>query len=60
MTFEVRLLWSPPATPADLASIPIPQQLFEHRAILYTRDHLPFSEVDEVYQRDTLDFRPSD
>ena len=34
--------------------------VFEHRAVLYTRDQLPFSEVDEVYQRDVLDFRPAD
>ena len=36
----------------------IPQALFEHRAVLYTRDNLPFSEVDEVYQRQVLGFQP--
>ena len=65
-TFEVRLLWSPLpdgwergsiaasiATGGDLA---IPDALFEHRAVLYTREHKPFSEVDEVYQRQLLAF----
>jgi chorismate-pyruvate lyase len=28
--------------------------LFAHRAILYTRDHRPFSEVAEIYQRAVL------
>jgi hypothetical protein len=28
--------------------------LFEHRAVLYTRDHRPFSEVAEIYRRDVL------
>ncbi|WP_367027519.1 hypothetical protein ABZN20_09915 [Methylococcus sp. ANG] len=36
----------------------IPAELLEHRAVLYTRDHLPFSEVHEVYQRDLLEFSP--
>lgn len=35
----------------------IPKELFEHRAVLYTRDHLPFSEVRETYQSEILDFR---
>jgi hypothetical protein len=65
-TFEATLLWSPlpagwesqstalpPRTDEPLA---IPDALFEHRAILYTRDHIAFSEVDEVYQRQILAF----
>lgn len=32
-----------------------PGALFEIRAVLYTRDHQPFSEVAEVYQRGLLD-----
>ena len=36
----------------------IPAALFEHRAVLYTRDHKPFSEVSEVYQRQVLAFPP--
>lgn len=44
-THGVTLLWRP----ADSGAIP--DRLFEHRAVLYTRDHRPFSEVVEVYQR---------
>jgi ketosteroid isomerase-like protein/chorismate-pyruvate lyase len=51
-TLSVRLLWSDSA-------LPIPESLFEHRAVLYTRDHQPFSEVAEVYRRDLLDFPSS-
>jgi chorismate-pyruvate lyase len=68
-TFEVRLLWSPlpdgwesaadPRQPcATSGALTIPDALFEHRAILYTRDHKPFSEVHEVYQRSVLAFPP--
>ena len=32
--------------------------LFEHRAILYSKDHRPFSEVAEIYQHDVLAFLP--
>jgi hypothetical protein len=66
-TVDVRLLWSPLpdgwerqsnthppcATTGPLA---IPAALFEHRAVLYTREHKPFSEVHEVYQRQILSF----
>ena len=66
-TFAVRILWSPlpdgwergaPGRPPALPSthLVFPDALFEHRAILYTRDHQPFSEVDEVYQRQILAF----
>lgn len=61
-TFDVALLWKP--LPADWAIRPpvsaaggalaIPDALFEHRAVLYTREHVPFSEVHEVYQREIL------
>lgn len=67
-TLEVKLLWSPLADlwqqPAKQTSrdrgapMPIPQALIEHRALLYTGAHQPFSEVDEVYQRPLLDFAP--
>ena len=67
-TFAVKLLWSPlpdgwernsitPSTPTNVA-LSIPDALFEHRAVLYTREHKPFSEVDEVYQRQLLAFPP--
>lgn len=46
-TFAFNMLWSQD-------DVSIPQALFEHRAILYTRDQEPFSEVHEVYQRALL------
>ena len=67
-TFSVTLLWAP--LPDDWERISaasrngqngdlaIPAALFEHRAVLYTRDHQPFSEVSEVYQRQILAFPP--
>jgi len=67
-TFAVTLLWTPlPAgwergsnrRPASSGRpLAIPEALFEHRAVLYTRDHKPFSEVHEVYQRQLLSFPP--
>ena len=33
-----------------------PDALFAHRAILYSRDHMPIAEVSEVYQRQVLAF----
>jgi hypothetical protein len=39
-TFAVRVLW--------------PEALFEHDAVVYTRDDKPFSEVHEIYQRELL------
>ncbi len=67
-TFAVTLLWTPlpdgwergsAALPEGTShALAIPAALFEHRAILYTRDHRPFSEVSEVYQRQILAFPP--
>jgi hypothetical protein len=58
-TFSMKALWSP--LPNDLKRLPdgsgaldIPDAILEHRAVLYTRDHRPFSEVVEVYQRGVL------
>jgi len=51
-TFAVKVLWSD-------ATRPIPEALFEHDAVLYTRDSKPFSEVSEVYRHDLLDFAPA-
>ena len=51
-TFAVKVLWSD-------GTRPIPDALFEHDAVLYTRDARPFSEVSEVYRRDLLDFVPA-
>lgn len=66
-TFAAVSLWSPlperwesipAATPQQSKgqALAIPAGLFEHRAVLYTREHLPFSEVHEVYQRGILEF----
>ena len=65
-TFAVHLLWTPlppgweqsAAAPSATAggTLVIPPALFEHRAVLYMREHRPFSEVHEVYQRDLLAF----
>jgi hypothetical protein len=42
----------------ESGALAIPDAVFEHRALLYTREHKPFAEVDEVYQRDILAFPP--
>jgi chorismate-pyruvate lyase len=57
-TFAAQTLWSAAKAPGDAPNLPIPQKLFEHRAVLYSSENQPFSEVDEVYQRDILDFSP--
>jgi len=46
-TLAVTIFWK---RAADAA----PSALIAHRAVLYTRDHVPFSEVYEVYQRQVL------
>jgi chorismate-pyruvate lyase len=67
-TFAVTPLWSPlPAgwerqrqvrtQPSEGARpLVLPKDLFEHRAILYTSDHQPISEVHERYQGQLLAF----
>jgi chorismate-pyruvate lyase len=65
-TFAATVLWRPlaegweakPLPPASAKPLAMPDALFEHRAVLYTEDGKPFSEVDEVYQRALLDFLP--
>jgi chorismate-pyruvate lyase len=67
-TFAVKVLWSPlpdgwelgPAPRSTGGVLAIPDALFEHRAVLYTAEHKPFSEVHEVYQRELLAFRLSE
>jgi chorismate-pyruvate lyase len=49
-TLSVTVFWPPSSGDASA----IPAALFAHRAVLYTREHLPFSEVYEVYQRQVL------
>jgi hypothetical protein len=66
-TFSMSLLWAPlpdgwergvAVSGAAGGALAIPSALFEHRALLYTRENRPFSEVREVYQRGVLDFAP--
>jgi len=66
-TFAVKVLWSPLPDGWERGPVPsrngsgvlaIPGALLEHRAVLYTREHKPFSEVDEIYQRQLLAFPP--
>jgi chorismate-pyruvate lyase len=64
-TFAANVLWWPlaegwetkpmAAAVKDHAMV-IPDALFEHRAVLYTKNRQPFSEVHEVYQRQLLAF----
>jgi chorismate-pyruvate lyase len=67
-TFAVEIHWSPlPAgwerqptpdlcTTAPGSALAFPHKLFEHRAVLYTSDQVPFSEVDETYTEQVLAF----
>jgi hypothetical protein len=68
---DARILWLPlpdgwdrpgaSALPPDTGEpMEVPRALFEHRAVLYTREHRPFSEVHEIYQRGILAFPPRD
>jgi chorismate-pyruvate lyase len=38
-------------------TLSIPRDVFQHRAVLYTAEHVPFSEVVETYQSEALNFR---
>jgi len=71
-TIDARMLWSPlpqgwetrlpgENMESEIAdrSIEIPREIFEHRAIVYTGDQTPFSEVDEKYTKEILDFDAS-
>ncbi|MGY2048722.1 hypothetical protein [Methylobacterium sp. JK268] len=63
-TVESRLIWQPlpegwdqAAPPADSCGpLAIPDELFSHRAVLFTAARQPFSEVVETYARAVLDF----
>jgi chorismate-pyruvate lyase len=66
-TFAVDILWKPladgwetRAPPADhpQQSLPIPPQLFRHRALVITPDLKPISEVAETYTSENLAFAP--
>jgi len=43
---------------ASTGQLAVPEAVFRHRALLYTRDHLPIAEVHEVYQGAVLGFPP--
>ena len=68
-TFRIEQLWSPlpegwdrGASRGDAgadAALQIPAALVEHRALLYSSAHRPFSEVHETYQRDLLATPPA-
>jgi chorismate-pyruvate lyase len=66
-TFAVEIFWKPLADgwelgppPADRpgAALTIPWRLFEHRALVYSADLQPFSEVNETYTSEILAFGP--
>lgn len=61
-TIEVVRPWQPTnptpecqRTPGDTA-LPIPWRVLEHRAVVYTGDHVPFAEVSETYTSNILGF----
>lgn len=67
-TIAVTTLWAPLPRgweqqsrsrfrPRGRRMLAIPKEVFQHRAVLYTADHLPFSEVVETYQAELLAFR---
>ncbi len=67
-TIETTARWSPlpegweragpdAAAPATGALV-VPHEIFEHKAVLYTAEQKPFSEVHEHYTGDNLDFAP--
>ena len=67
-TFFAEVLWSPLPKGWEMGagdqpvkvegSLNIPPHLIEHRAVLYSIERRPFSEVDEVYADDILAFPP--
>jgi len=66
-TFAVEIFWKPlpdgwelGPPPADRpeTALSIPWRLFEHRALVYSADQLPFSEVNETYTSEILAFGP--
>lgn len=67
-TIAVTMLWMPlprgweqqrrpRSRSRERRTLAVPREVFRHRAVLYTADHLPFSEVVETYQSDVLAFR---
>jgi chorismate-pyruvate lyase len=68
-TIEMKMRWTPLPEGWELealaphpdggGALQIPHEILEHRAILYTGDQMPFSEVRETYTSDVLDFEAS-
>jgi chorismate-pyruvate lyase len=50
-TIRATILWTPPA--------PMPQDVLQHRAVLYTSGGVPFAEVIETYQRELVTRSPA-
>lgn len=67
-TVASEILWRPlpegwdqePPPTAACAPLAIPRHLFSHRAVLFTPERVPFSEVVETYGGALLDFRRAD
>ena len=65
-TLLVELLWEPlpegweigPVVASSPDPVPVPDFVLRHRAVLYTSEHLPFSEVVESYTSGVLAFPP--
>ncbi len=66
-TFAAEVLWKPlddgweqrpPAADHPQQALAIPPKLFEHRALVFTADFKPISEVDETYTGENLAFVP--
>jgi hypothetical protein len=66
-TFAAETLWRPLETGWEMRApgpdhpgetLAIPDRIFEHRALLFTPDMKPFSEVDETYTGEILSFGP--
>lgn len=67
-TIDMKMRWSPlpdgweftpHSAPSGEGAVPLPHDIFEHRAILYGQDQKPFSEVHETYTSGILDFASS-
>ncbi|MGH6822753.1 MAG: hypothetical protein ACREC4_04550, partial [Methylocella sp.] len=65
--FSVEILWKPLPDGWELGPLPaerpkatlmMPWQLFQHRAVIYNDKHEPFSEVREIFTREVLAFGP--
>jgi chorismate-pyruvate lyase len=66
-TFAVEVLWKPlpdgweeraPTADHPEQTLDIPHRLFAHRALLFTPERKPISEVEEIYTNENLAFTP--